>query len=111
KTEKRLDKRAWALIAYKYIKALKDETFEDGQRQGIVKAKLDQAIELASGRTKEARALFKEIVTLYKNDSDEEIAKLVADARKRYEDVVKAESGWRPLVAGAFLPVGGLGRT
>ena len=91
KTEKRSDKRPWTLIAYKRIKPFKEETFEETERGPIVKAKFEEAVALAGSRTKEARALFKEIVALYRADTDEELKKLAADAQKRYDDLVKAE--------------------
>jgi eukaryotic-like serine/threonine-protein kinase len=90
-TEKRWDKHSWTLVAYKRFQPLKDKKLDDEERVQLVKTKLDEATVIATERQREARALLKEIVALYREDHSKELENLVDQARKKYEELMRGE--------------------
>jgi eukaryotic-like serine/threonine-protein kinase len=89
-TEKRSEKHAWTLVAYKRRQPLKDKKLDDEERIQLVKAKLEEAFVLANERRKDAKASLKEIVALYREERNKELENLVDQARKKHEELMRA---------------------
>jgi serine/threonine-protein kinase len=90
--QKETEQRAWFLLAAKKVRELRSRAITDPEaaakkRRELVKKKLDEAKNLAESQPAEARGICQDILALYENSPDSELAKLTDKARELFKSL------------------------
>jgi len=87
--ERDLEQHPWTIVAAKQLRELKPklpkDDEQDSHRRALLERKLKELTAQEQDRPAVARSVYKELIALYKDSSDPEVLKFVAQAKKALE--------------------------